>query len=91
MAARKSRPSNGHAFAVAVEQLQSQFKVFGELLEGFRERVERQFEQIDQRFEQVDQRFVSDRALPLRIGPGAWLTGPGLDKPQSGGWCHPIR
>jgi chromosome segregation ATPase len=62
MAARKttsrSRSSSAtRQVAVLLEDVRSQFGVFGEALHGLRETVERQFEQIERRFEQIDRRF----------------------------------
>ncbi len=57
-------PDGERAFAVVVEQLRGDFKVFGEALGGLRQQmndgfaaVDRRFEQVDRRFEQVDRRF----------------------------------
>jgi hypothetical protein len=48
MAARKSPPKkNGHAFAVVVEQLRGDFRVFGEALAGFREAVDVRFDRVE--------------------------------------------
>ena len=62
MAARKKKPSGlasagAHEFAVVIEEIRGQFKVFGEALHGFRDSVDQRFERIDQRFERIDQRF----------------------------------
>lgn len=42
---------------VAVEQMQGQFRAFGESLDGLREQMTRGFAEVNRRFEQVDQRF----------------------------------
>ncbi len=49
--------ADARAFTVAVEQMQSQFKVFGEALLGLTEEVRTGFARVDARFEQVDARF----------------------------------
>jgi hypothetical protein len=46
-----------HPFSVLVEDMRSQFQVFGESLQGLREHMDTRFEQVDRRFEQVDRRF----------------------------------
>src|SRR5262249_43904913 len=46
-----------HEFMVLVEDMRSQFKVFGEGLHGLRENMERRFDEVDKRFEAVDKRF----------------------------------
>ena len=76
MAARKKKsipPAEG--VSVVLEDMRSQFKVFGEALQGFREEfssglqglreeVSAGFEQVARRFEQVDHRFEGiDREL----------------------------
>ncbi len=76
MGARKKNPTRplseeARGFAVVVETMHAEFKVFGEALGGLRAQmtegfdemrqrfaeVDRRFEQVDRRFEQVDQRF----------------------------------
>jgi hypothetical protein len=62
MAGRKKSPpmpplDGERAFAVAVEQLRGEFKVFGEALGGLRQQVTDGFAAVDCRFEQVDRRF----------------------------------
>jgi len=65
MAAKKTTKRSSRAsgappdapFTVILEELRSQFRVFGEALQGMREHMDQRFEQVDQRFEQVDQRF----------------------------------
>jgi hypothetical protein len=51
-------PSAARGFAVVVEEMRSQFKVFGEALQGLCERVDAGFAQVDVRFAQVDARFA---------------------------------
>lgn len=48
---------NGHAFAVVVEEMRGQFKVFGEALEGVRQNVEGLRHEVHTRFDQVDRRL----------------------------------
>jgi len=61
-------PDGERAFAVAVEQLRGDFKVFGEALGGLRQHVDEElgglrqqmtegFAAVDRRFEAVDRRF----------------------------------
>jgi len=67
MAARKKRAGgaapgngNGHAFAVVVEQLQDQFRAFGESLQDVKDgfaRLEQRFDGLEQRFDGLEQRF----------------------------------
>jgi septal ring factor EnvC (AmiA/AmiB activator) len=64
VAARKKIPSNTPAppadaagFVVVLEDIRSQFKVFGDALRSSREESARHFEQIDHRFDQVDHRL----------------------------------
>jgi hypothetical protein len=70
MGARKRRTvgsraaSGGREFTLVLEDMRSQFKVFGEALQGvdaklssLETRVTSGFEQVDCRFEQVDRRF----------------------------------
>jgi hypothetical protein len=67
---KKSKPTHSaeHGFTIVVEEMRSQFKVFGEALqglretmtaqiEGLRETMEARFEAVDRRFEAVDRRF----------------------------------
>ena len=72
MAAKKTTKRSSRAsgappdapFTVILEELRSQFRVFGEALQGMREHMDQRFEQVDQRFEQVNQRFEQvDRQL----------------------------
>ena len=55
--ARRRPARSARAFSVLVEEMRSQFKVFGEALEQQREQMARRFDQVDQRFDQVDRRF----------------------------------
>jgi hypothetical protein len=50
-------PDGERAFAVVVEQLRGDFRVFGESLGGLRQQVTDGFAAVDRRFEQVDCRF----------------------------------
>ncbi len=50
-------PQNGHAFAVVVEEIRGQFRVFGEALAGLRDEMSRRFDEVDRRFHEVDRRF----------------------------------
>jgi hypothetical protein len=71
MAARKKAPSTSapggeHTFAVVVEQLRGEFKVFGEALGGLRQQMTDGFEAVDRRFERVEHELGEmkvDRAL----------------------------
>jgi chromosome segregation ATPase len=61
--AKKKTPSShsdggsGEAFVVVLEDIRSQFRVFGESLQGLREHMDDRFEAVDRRFEAVDKRF----------------------------------
>jgi hypothetical protein len=62
MAARKKETAKrasggGRAFAVVVEQLRGDFRVFGEALGALRADMNQRFDQVDERFHQVDQRL----------------------------------
>jgi chromosome segregation ATPase len=64
MAARKkpasktpTPPLDAPSLVVILEDMRSQFTVFGEALQISREESARHFEQIDSRFEQIDSRF----------------------------------
>jgi chromosome segregation ATPase len=59
VATRKKKPESPSAneFTVVLEEMRSQFKVFGEALFGFREQMEASFAEVHERFEQVDRRF----------------------------------
>jgi chromosome segregation ATPase len=64
MAARKkpaskkpTPPLDAPSLVVILEDMRSQFTVFGEALQSSREESARRFEQIDSRFEQIDSRF----------------------------------
>jgi hypothetical protein len=48
---------NGHAFTVVLEDLRSQFRVFGEALQGLQQNMAQQFAEMNARFEQIDARF----------------------------------
>jgi hypothetical protein len=64
MSEKTSKKSDDHAesrkdqYTIVLEQLNSQFKAFGESLVGFREKTKEGFDQIDRRFDQVDMRFL---------------------------------
>ena len=85
MPARKtpdSSPQNGHAFAVVVEEIRGQFRVFGEALAGLREEMGRRFDEVDRRFHEVDRRFdrvEGDMGL-LKIDVGTLTVDVGLLK-----------
>jgi chromosome segregation ATPase len=49
-----SRPSAARGFSVVVEELRSQFAVFGEALTALRDQVASGFAETERRFEQVD-------------------------------------
>jgi chromosome segregation ATPase len=49
-----SRPSAARGFSVVLEELRSQFAVFGEALTALREQVASGFAETQRRFEQVD-------------------------------------
>jgi hypothetical protein len=57
----KKPPSRARAlhrdFAVVLEALRGDFRVFGDALQSFREEVDARFQQVDARFQQVDTRF----------------------------------
>jgi hypothetical protein len=56
----------GAEFTVVLEDLRSQFRVFGEALQGLREEFTERFDAVDQRFAGVDQRFDGvDREIGL--------------------------
>jgi hypothetical protein len=64
MASARPKKKRGEAgrsaarhFSVIVEDLLSQFKVFGEALQGLRENMALRFDGIDRRFEGFDRRF----------------------------------
>jgi hypothetical protein len=69
MASRRSRPTapasdEARGFAVVVEKMYGEFRVFGEALAALTARVNagfedvgRRFTEVDHRFEQMDQRF----------------------------------
>jgi archaellum component FlaC len=70
MASARPKKKGGEAgrsaarhFSVIVEDLLSQFKVFGEALQGLRENMAVRFDGIDHRFDGVDHRFerIDDR------------------------------
>ena len=75
MAARKKRAGgaapgngNGHAFAVVVEQLQDQFRAFGESLQDVKDgfaRLEQRFDGLEQRFDGVEGRLGRVEAAVL--------------------------
>jgi hypothetical protein len=46
--------TSAREFAVVLEDVRSQFKVFGEAFLGLRDQMTAGFEQVDRRFEQVD-------------------------------------
>jgi septal ring factor EnvC (AmiA/AmiB activator) len=50
-------PPSSAEFTVVLEDLRSNFAVFGEALHGLAEMTERRFDEVDRRFEQVDRRF----------------------------------
>ena len=64
MASARPKKKGGEAgrsaarhFSVIVEDLLSQFKVFGEALQGLHENMALRFDGIDDRFERIDHRF----------------------------------
>jgi methyl-accepting chemotaxis protein len=62
MSARKIKPpkstsSDARAFAVVLEEIRAQNKVFGEGQQLLREQMAAGFEEVNRRFEQVDDRF----------------------------------
>jgi archaellum component FlaC len=64
MASARPKKKGGEAgrsaarhFSVIVEDLLSQFKVFGEALQGLRENMALRFDEIDRRFDGIDDRF----------------------------------
>jgi septation ring formation regulator EzrA len=52
----KAEPTSAD-FTVVLEDLRSNFAVFGEALQVVREEMGQRFEQVDRRFEQIDRRF----------------------------------
>jgi hypothetical protein len=51
------RAPGSQAFTVVLEEVRSQFKVFGEALGSLSEKVDRGFEQVDRRFEKIEHRL----------------------------------
>ena len=56
MAARKKEDALA-GFTVVLEDIRSQFRVFGEALQGIRETMDARFGAVDSRFDAVDRRF----------------------------------
>src|ERR1700729_633712 len=56
MAARKKEDALA-GFTVVLEDIRSQFRVFGEALQGIRETMDARFDAVDRRFDAVDRRF----------------------------------
>jgi hypothetical protein len=56
MAARKKEDALA-GFTVVLEDIRSQFRVFGEALQGIRETMDARFGAVDCRFDAVDRRF----------------------------------
>ena len=56
MAARKKEHALA-GFTVVLEDIRSQFRVFGEALQGIRETMDARFGAVDCRFDAVDRRF----------------------------------
>src|SRR5580704_7697763 len=56
MAARKKEDALA-GFTVVLEDIRSQFRVFGEALQGVRETMDARFDAVDRRFDAVDRRF----------------------------------
>ena len=56
MAARKKEDALA-GFTVVLEDIRSQFRVFGESLQALSERMDARFDAVDARFEAVDARF----------------------------------
>jgi hypothetical protein len=52
-----SRSASSREFAVVLETLHDNFRVYGEALEGFRAEVGARFDLVDGRFQQVDARL----------------------------------
>jgi septal ring factor EnvC (AmiA/AmiB activator) len=62
MASRRNRPADSasdeaRGFAVVVEKMYGEFKVFGEALAGLTAQVKAGFEDVGRRFAEVDRRF----------------------------------
>ena len=85
MAARKKAPSTSapggeHTFAVVVEQLRGEFKVFGEALGGLRQQMTDGFEAVDRRFARVEhelgevKRDLGDMKVDLALVKSAATT-----------------
>jgi hypothetical protein len=55
MAARKKEDALA-GFTVVLEDIRSQFRVFGEALQGIRETMDARFDAVDRRFDAVDAR-----------------------------------
>src|ERR1700679_1708544 len=47
-------PSAARQFSVVVEEIRSQFTVFGEALQGFREQVDRRFDRVDRELDGLE-------------------------------------
>jgi hypothetical protein len=56
MGARKKEDALA-GFTVVLEDIRSQFRVFGEALQGIRETMDARFGAVDSRFDAVDRRF----------------------------------
>ena len=54
---RIERAPSAHEFTVVLEDIRSNFKVFGESLGDLRQEVRAGFKAVDERFAQVDRRF----------------------------------
>jgi hypothetical protein len=54
---RTGTTNAAHTMAIVLEDIRSQFAVFGEAIVGLRESMERRFESVDARFESIDARF----------------------------------
>jgi septal ring factor EnvC (AmiA/AmiB activator) len=51
-------PTATHPFSVVVEDMRSQFRVFGESLQGLREHMDTRFDEVDCRFDRVENEIV---------------------------------
>jgi septal ring factor EnvC (AmiA/AmiB activator) len=70
----KTAPTSAD-FTVVLEDLRSNFAVFGEALQVVREEMGQRFEQVDRRFEQIDHRFEQiDRRFDRMKGELGALT-----------------
>ena len=60
----KTQSRKKDLFTIVLESIRSDFKVFGEKLEGLEKKIDKRFKQVDKKLEQVDRRLEQvDRRL----------------------------